>query len=214
MSTEIVISGTGAGALWEPEAIMTSVPGPTQIRTETCHWTPLLHRKRKTWRRRKNQSFQHRIFDFLPPPLLWLLLHKRICACINTLPSAHTFQPCWAILGDFGPLGTLLVILSRLQEKDVTKHPTGLSFAHSSCWNAEHTPSENYVLWHQLSHSCGHSHCRYSHAQLLSSSRGRLCLEGHTAESSIMEMARYAPPPGHSCYSTITSTLQYNYKNT
>ena len=138
MSTEIVISGTQKGALWEPEAIMTSVPGPTQIRTETCHWHPLLHRKRKTWRRRKNQSFQHRIFVFLPPPLLLLLLHKRICACINTLPSAHTFQPCWAILGDFGPLGTLLVILFRLKEKDVTKH--GLSSAHSRCWNAEHTP--------------------------------------------------------------------------
>ena len=63
MSTEIVISGTGAGALWEPEAIMTSVPGPTQIRTETCHWHPLLHRKRKTWRRRKNPNFQQRIFS-------------------------------------------------------------------------------------------------------------------------------------------------------
>ena len=95
--------------------------------------------KEENLKKKKKSKFSAQdFFVFLPPPLLWLLLHKRICACINTLPSAHTFQPCWAILGDFGPLGTLLVILFRLKEKDVTKH--GLSSAHSRCWNAEHTP--------------------------------------------------------------------------
>ena len=66
---------------------------------------------------------------------------------------------------------------------------------YSLCLEAENTPPENYqFLWSQsLS------------LQPCSSSQGRLCLEGHTAEWSIMEMARYAPPPR-------SLLLHYNYK--
>ena len=85
MSTDIVISGT----LWRimrAEAIMTSVPGQSLIRTQTCHW---LHKKEKNL---LNKSFK---MNFSLPPLWLLYLHYSEVIIWYLEPFAETDIKCY-----------------------------------------------------------------------------------------------------------------------